>query len=54
MFYVKASRSSAGWLWSGDEFSKKKRRLAEANRHLPVNSKSLIEPLAVGVHDRKQ
>jgi hypothetical protein len=33
---------------------KKKRRLAEANRHLPVNSKSLIEPLTVGVHDRQQ
>ena len=30
---------------------KKKRRPAEANRHLPVNSKSLIELLMIGVHD---
>jgi hypothetical protein len=28
---------------------KKKRRPAEANRHLPVNSKSLIELLTIGI-----
>jgi len=33
---------------------KKKRRPAEANRHLPVNSKSLIDLLTIGGHDRQQ
>jgi hypothetical protein len=40
-----------GWYWNQ---SKKKRRLAEANRHLPVNSRPLIEPLTIGGHDRQQ
>ena len=33
---------------------KKKRRPAEANRHLPVNSRPLIELLTIGGHDRQQ
>jgi len=33
---------------------KKKRRPAEANRHLPVNSRPLIELLMIGGHDRQQ
>jgi hypothetical protein len=32
----------------------KKRRPAEANRHLPVNSRPLIELLTIGGHDRQQ
>jgi hypothetical protein len=32
---------------------KKKRRPAEANRHLPVNSRPLIELLTIGGHDRQ-
>jgi hypothetical protein len=42
-----------GWLGAVIN-TKKKRRLAEANRHLPVNSKSLIELPTAGVHDRQQ
>jgi hypothetical protein len=38
----------------GSDQSKKKRRFAEANRHLPVNSKSLIDLPTIGVHDRQQ
>jgi hypothetical protein len=33
---------------------KKKRRPAEANRHLPVNSRPLIELLTIGGHERQQ
>jgi hypothetical protein len=39
--------------WDSDQ-SKKKRRLAEANRHLPVNSRPLIGLLTIGGHDRQQ
>jgi hypothetical protein len=38
----------------GSDQSKKKRRFAEANRHLPVNSKSLIDLPTIGFHDRQQ